>query len=171
MRGLQIKFNLFLILILIQTNGVSADKPLKMVTYDGIAKYADRFEFLPSDDCKSFEMRSWGRILEKESNALAPNDIVSLNLHSGPFNIAQIARVLSISKQIDDKFDVVYLSFGNWSWDAEKVFKNLGIKSLTAVHFDNKANIEANIWKTPELPERLKTLKENCSEITKVGDI
>ena len=64
-----------------------------MVTYDGIAKYADRFEFLPSDDCKSFEMRSWGRILEKESNALAPNDIVSLNLHSGPFNIAQIARV------------------------------------------------------------------------------
>ena len=50
MRGLQIKFNLFLILILIQTNGVSADKPLKMVTYDGIAKYADRFEFLPSDD-------------------------------------------------------------------------------------------------------------------------
>ena len=165
------KFVAIFSLIILHANELSAKQSLKIITYDGIAKYADRFEFLPSDDCKSFEMRSWGGILEKESNALAPNDIVSLNLHSGPFNIAQVARVLSISKQIDDKFDVVYLSFGNWSWDAEKVFKNLGIKSLTAVHFDNKANIEANIWKTPELPERLKKLKENCSEITKVGDI
>lgn len=171
MTNLQIKFTLFLSLILLQTNGVSADKPLKMVTYEGIAKYADRFEFLPSDDCKSFEMRSWGRILEKDKNTLAPNDIVGLNLHSGPFNIAQIARVLSISKHIDDKFDVVYLSFGNWSWKTEEVFQNLGVKSLTAVHFDTKANIEANIWQTPDLPERLKKLKENCSEIIKVGDI
>ena len=123
MRIVKFKFAAIFSLIILHANGLSADQPLKIVTYDGIAKYADRFEFLPSDDCKSFEMRSWGRILEKESNALAPNDIVSLNLHSGPFNIAQVARVLSISKQIDDKFDVVYLSFGNWSWDTEKVFQ------------------------------------------------
>ena len=165
------KFAAIFSLIILQANWLSAEQPLKIVTYDGIAKYADRFEFLPSDDCKSFEMRSWGRILEKESNALAPNDIVSLNLHSGPFNIAQVARVLSISKQIDDKFDVVYLSFGNWSWDTAKVFQELGIKSLTAVHFDRKANIEANIWQTPGLPRKIRKLKENCSEITKVGDI
>lgn len=170
MRILKLKFAAFSLIIL-QANGLSAEQPLKIVTYDGIAKYADRFEFLPSDDCKSFEMRSWGRILEKESNALAPNDLVSLNLHSGPFNIAQVARVLSISKQIDDKFDVVYLSFGNWSWDTEKVFQELGVTSLTAVHFDSKANIEANIWQTPGLPRKIRKLKENCSEITKVGDI
>ena len=170
MRILKLKFAAFSLIIL-QANGLSAEQPLKIVSYDGIAKYADRFEFLPSDDCKSFEMRSWGRILEKESNALAPNDLVSLNLHSGPFNIAQVARVLSISKQIDDKFDVVYLSFGNWSWDTEKVFQELGVTSLTAVHFDSKANIEANIWQTPGLPRKIRKLKENCSEITKVGDI
>ena len=165
------KFAAIFSLIILHANELSAERSLKIVTYDGIAKYADRFEFLPSNDCKSFEMRSWGRILEKESNALAPNDIIRLNLHSGPFDIAQVARVLSISKQIDDKFDVVYLSFGNWSWKTEEVFQKLGIKSLTAVHLDRKANIEANIWQTPDLPEKLKKLKENCSEITKVGDI
>mgnify|MGYP001473680344 CR=1 FL=1 len=171
MKFIFFKFTVFFSLILLQTNGISAKQPLKIVTYDGIARYADRFEFLPSDDCRSFEMRSWGRIIDKESNALAPDDIVSLNLHSGPFNIAQVARVLSISKHIDDKFDVVYLSFGNWSWDTEKVFQDLAIKSLTAVHFDRKANIEANIWNTPELPKKLKNLRESCSEIAKVGDI
>ena len=171
MENIQFKFTVFLSIILLQINGVSAEQPLKMVTYHGIAKYADRFEFLPSNDCRSFEMRSWGRIVEKESNVLAPDDMVSLNLHSGPFNIAQVARVLSISKHINDKFDVVYLSFGNWSWDTEKVFQDLAIKSLTAVHFDRKANIEANIWNTPELPKKLKNLRESCAEIAKVGDI
>ena len=127
--------------------------------------------FSPPTTANPLKCGHGGRILEKESNALAPNDIVSLNLHSGPFNIAQVARVLSISKQIDDKFDVVYLSFGNWSWDTAKVFQELGIKSLTAVHFDRKANIEANIWQTPGLPRKIRKLKENCSEITKVGDI
>mgnify|MGYP007000433617 len=72
-------------------------------------------------------------------------DMIDLTLHSGPVNIVQTAKVISISKNIDDKFDVVYLSFGNWSWDAEKVFKELDIKSLTAIHFDKKVNIEANI--------------------------
>ena len=94
------KFAAIFSLIILQAHWLSAEQPLKIVTYEGIAKYADRFEFLPSNDCKSFEMRSWGRILDKESNALSINDIVSLNLHSGPFNIAQFARVLSISKQI-----------------------------------------------------------------------
>ena len=141
-----------------------------MITFDGLAKYADRFEFLPSDDCKSFEMRSWARVLDKENNTLLENDMISLNLHSGPFDIIHFARVLSISNQIDDKFDVVYLSFGNWSWDMEKVFKQLNINSITAVHFDEKANIEANIWKTPELPKKLQTLRENCLGITKLGE-
>ena len=171
MTNIKFKLTIILSFIMLQPNGVWAKQTLKMVTYDGLAKYADRFEFLPSDDCRYFEMRSWGRILDKSSNALAQDDLVKLNLHSGPFNIIQFGRVLSISKHIDNKFDVVYLSFGNWSWDTQKVFQELGIKSLTAVHFAENANIESNIWKTPELPKKLQNLREDCSEITKKGDI
>ena len=115
-------------------------------------------------------MRSWARVLDKENNTLLENDMISVNLHSGPFDIVHVARILSISNQIDDRFDVVYLSFGNWSWDMEKVFKQLNINSITAVHFDEKANIEANIWKTPELPKKLQILRENCLGITKLGE-
>jgi len=171
MKHIKFKLTIILSFIMLQPNGVLAKQKLKMVTYDGLAKYADRFEFLPSDDCRYFEMRSWGRILDKSSNALSQNDLVKLNLHSGPFNIVQFARVLSISKHIDNKFDVVYLSFGNWSWDTQHVFKELGIKSLTAVHFAEKANIESNVWKTPELPKKLQNLRDDCSEIIKKGDI
>ena len=155
---------------LLQGIEVSAKQYTKMITYDGLAKYADRFEFLPSDDCKSFEMRSWGRVLDKENNTLSKNDLISLNLHSGPFDIVHFARVLSISDQIDDRFDVVYISFGNWSWDMEKVFKQLNIQSITAVHLDKKASIEANFWKIPELPEKLRVLRENCLGIIKFGE-
>ena len=155
---------------LLQGIEVSAKQAIKMIAYDGLAKYADRFEFLPSDDCKSFEMRSWGRVLDKENNTLSKNDLISVNLHSGPFDIVNVARVLSVSDQIDDRFDVVYISFGNWSWDMEKVFKQLNIQSITAVHFDKKASIEANIWKTPELPKKLQILRENCLGIIKLGE-
>ena len=156
---------------LLQINSASANQPIKMLTFDGLAKYADRFEILPSDDCKSFEMRSWGRVVDKDSNDLSRSDMIDLTLHSGPVNIVQAAQVISISKNIDDKFDVVYLSFGNWSWDAEEVFKELDIKSLTAIHFDKKVNIEANIWKVPKLPAQLKNLRKNCVDIPKVGEI
>ena len=165
------KLSIALSFTLLQINSASANQPVRMLTFDGLAKYADRFEILPSDDCKSFEMRSWGRVVDKDSNDLSRNDMIDLNLHSGPVNIVQTAQVISISKNIDDKFDVVYLSFGNWSWDAEKVFKELDIKSLTAVHFDKKVNIEANIWNVPELPAQLKNLRKNCVDIPKVGEI
>ena len=36
---------------LLQGIEVSAKQAIKMIAYDGLAKYADRFEFLPSDDC------------------------------------------------------------------------------------------------------------------------
>ncbi len=169
MKVIQFK-TILLFFVLLQIVEVSAKQSTNMITYDGLAKYADRFEFLPSDDCKSFEMRSWGRVLNKENSTLSKNDMISLNLHSGPFDIVHTARVLSISNQIDDKFDVVYLSFGNWAWETEKVFKRLNIKSITAVHFDKKANIEANIWKTPELPKKLQILRENCQGIAKLGE-
>jgi hypothetical protein len=156
---------------LLQINSASANQPIKMLTFDGLAKYADRFEILPSDDCKSFEMRSWGRVVDKDSNDLSRNDMIDLILHSGPVNIVQAAQVISISKNIDDNFDVVYLSFGNWSWDTEKVFTELDIESLTAIHFDKKVNIEANIWNVPELPAQLKNLRKNCIDIPKVGEI
>ncbi len=166
-----IQFNIILLgFILLQVSNVSAKQSTNMITYDGLAKYADRLEFLPSEDCKSFEMRSWGRVLNKKNNTLSKNDLISLNLHSGPFDIVHIARVLSISNQIDDNFDVVYLSFGNWSWETEKVFKQLNIESITAVHFDKKANIEANIWKTPELSKKLQVLRKNCQGIAKFGE-
>ena len=155
----------------LQGTSLSASINPKMLIFDGLAKYADRLEILPSDDCSSFEIRSWGRIVDKKSNLLSPNDIVNLKLYSGDINVVQIAKVLSISNQIDDEFDVVYLSFGNWSWDAEKVFKELDIKSLTAIHFDKKVNIEANIWNVPELPAQLKNLRKNCVDIPKVGEI
>jgi hypothetical protein len=165
------KLSIALSFTLMQINSASANQPVRMLTFDGLAKYADRFEILPSDDCKSFEMRSWGRVVDKDSNDLSRNDMIDLTLHSGPVNIVQTAQVISISKNIDDKFDVVYLSFGNWSWDAEKVFKELDIKSLTAIHFDKKINIEANIWNVPELPAQLKNLRTNCVDIPKVGEI
>ena len=114
--------------------------------------------------------RNQNGLNDKENNTLLENDMISVNLHSGPFDIVHVARILSISNQIDDTFDVVYLSFGNWSWDMEKVFKQLNINSITAVHFDEKANIEANIWKTPELPKKLQILRENCLGITKLGE-
>ena len=169
MKIIQLKI-ILLSFTLLGANEGFAKQHIKMITFDGLAKYADRFEFLPSDDCKSFEMRSWGRVLDKENNTLLENDMISVNLHSGPFDIVHVARILSISNQIDDRFDVVYLSFGNWSWDMERVFKQLNINSITAVHFDEKANIEANIWKTPELPKKLQILRENCLGITKLGE-
>ena len=148
---------------------LSASTNPKMLIFDGLAKYADRLEILPSDDCSSFEIRSWGRIVDKKSNLLSPNDIVNLKLYSGNINVVRIAKVLSISNQIDDDFDVVYLSFGNWSWDTKKLFKDLKISSLTVLHDDGKANIESNSWQLPDLPERLKRLKQNCN--LKFGEV
>ena len=148
---------------------MSASINPKMLIFDGLAKYADRLEILPSDDCSSFEIRSWGRIVDKKSNLLSPNDIVNLKLYSGNINVVRIAKVLSISNQIDEKFDVVYLSFGNWSWDTKKLFKDLKISSLTVLHEDGKANIESNSWQLPDLPERLKRLKQNCN--LKFGEV
>ena len=147
----------------LQGTSLSASINPKMLIFDGLAKYADRLEILPSDDCSSFEIRSWGRIVDKKSNLLSPNDIVNLKLYSGDINVVRIAKVLSISNQIDDDFDVVYLSFGNWSWDTKKLFKDLKISSLTVLHDDSKANIESNSWQLPNLPERLNRLKQNCN--------
>ena len=153
----------------LQGTSLSASINPKMLIFDGLAKYADRLEILPSDDCSSFEIRSWGRIVDKKSNLLSPNDIVNLKLYSGDINVVRIAKVLSISNQIDDEFDVVYLSFGNWSWDTKKLFKDLKISSLTVLHDDGKANIESNSWQLPDLPERLKRLKQNCN--LKFGEV
>ena len=171
MKSVISKLSIALSFTLLQINSASAKQPIRMLTFDGLAKYADRFEILPSDDCKSFEMRSWGRVVGKDNNDLSRNDMIDLTLHSGPVNIVKTAQVISISKTIDDNFDVVYLSFGNWSWDAEKVFKELDIKSLTAIHFDKKVNIEANVWSVPELSAQLKNLRKNCVNIPKVGEI
>ena len=153
----------------LQGTSLSASINPKMLIFDGLAKYADRLEILPSDDCSSFEIRSWGRIVDKKSNLLSPNDIVNLKLYSGNINVVRIAKVLSISNQIDEKFDVVYLSFGNWSWDTKKLFKDLKISSLTVLHDDGKANIESNSWQLPNLPERLNKLKQNCN--LKFGEV
>ena len=153
----------------LQGTSLSASINPKMLIFDGLAKYADRLEILPSDDCSSFEIRSWGRIVDKKSNLLSPNDIVNLKLYSGNINVVRIAKVLSISNQIDEKFDVVYLSFGNWSWDTKKLFKDLKISSLTVLHDDGKANIESNSWQLPDLPEHLKRLKQNCN--LKFGEV
>ena len=153
----------------LQGTSLSASINPKMLIFDGLAKYADRLEILPSDDCSSFEIRSWGRIVDKKSNLLSPNDIVNLKLYSGNINVVRIAKVLSISNQIDEKFDVVYLSFGNWSWDTKKLFKDLKISSLTVLHDDGKANIESNSWQLPNLPERLNRLKQNCN--LKFGEV
>ena len=153
----------------LQGTSLSASINPKMLIFDGLAKYADRLEILPSDDCSSFEIRSWGRIVDKKSNLLSPNDIVNLKLYSGDINVVRIAKVLSISNQIDDDFDVVYLSFGNWSWDTKKLFKDLKISSLTVLHDDGKANIESNSWQLPNLPERLNKLKQNCN--LKFGEV
>ena len=153
----------------LQGTSLSASINPKMLIFDGLAKYADRLEILPSDDCSSFEIRSWGRIVDKKSNLLSPNDIVNLKLYSGNINVVRIAKVLSISSQIDDEFDVVYLSFGNWSWDTKKLFKDLKISSLTVLHDDGKANIESNSWQLPNLPERLNRLKQNCN--LKFGEV
>ena len=111
------KLSIALGFTLLQINSASANQPIRMLTFDGLAKYADRFEILPSDDCKSFEMRSWGRVVDKDSNDLSRNDMIDLTLHSGP------------------------------------------------------VNIEANIWKVPELPAQLKNLRTNCVDIPKVGEI
>ena len=153
----------------LQGTSLSASINPKMLIFDGLAKYADRLEILPSDDCSSFEIRSWGRIVDKKSSLLSPNDIVNLKLYSGDINVVRIAKVLSISNQIDDDFDVVYLSFGNWSWDTKKLFKDLKISSLTVLHDDGKANIESNSWQLPNLPERLNKLKQNCN--LKFGEV
>ena len=170
MKSTSFKIAIFSSFVLLQINSASASQTVRMLTFDGLAKYADRFEILPSDNCKSFEMRSWARIVDKNSSDLFRNDMINLTLLSGPVNIVQTAQVISVSKHIDNNFDVVYLSFGNWSWDAEKVFKELNIKSLTAIHFDKKVNIEANIWKTPKLPEQLKKLRKDCLDIPKIGE-
>ena len=163
-----LKVTLFGFLAL-QVNLLSAATNPKMLIFDGLAQYADRLEMVPSDDCSSFEIRSWGRVVDKKTNLLSPNDRVKLSLFSDEIGITQIAKVLSIATQIDDNFDVVYLSFGNWSWEAKKLFQELEISSLTVLHDDARANIESNSWKLPNLPERLKKLKQNCN--LKFGEV
>ena len=100
------KLSIALSFTLLQINSASANQPIRMLTFDGLAKYADRFEILPSDDCKSFEMRSWGRVVDKDSNDLSRNDMIDLTLHSGPVNLVQTAQVISISKNISIRKNV-----------------------------------------------------------------
>ena len=64
-----LKVTLFGFLAL-QVNSLSAATNSKILIFDGLAQYADRLEIVPSDDCSSFEIRSWGRVVDKKTNLL-----------------------------------------------------------------------------------------------------
>jgi hypothetical protein len=86
---------------------------------------ADRFEVVSADRCEAFEIRIWARIFDKNSNLLAADDYVDLQLSLAEMHIAQGGRVIDVAKHFSDEFDVVYLSFGYWDWEMMSLFQRL----------------------------------------------
>jgi hypothetical protein len=93
-----------------------------MLIANGLSVNADRFEVVSADRCEAFELRIWARVFDKNSNLLEADDFVDLKLSLAEMHIAKGGRVIDVSKNFSDEFDVVYLSFGYWNWEMMKPF-------------------------------------------------
>jgi hypothetical protein len=142
----------------------------QMLAASGLSVNADRFEVVSADRCEAFELRIWARIFDKNSNLLAADDYVDLQLSLAEMQIAQGGRVIDIAKDFSDEFDVVYLSFGYWDWEMMSLFNGYENEAITVIFEDDRAEIEANGWIVGNLPETLGRLRSSCATLFE-GDL
>ena len=142
----------------------------QMLIASGLSVNADRFEVVSADRCEAFELRIWARIFDKNSNLLAADDYVDLQLSLAEMQIAQGGRVIDIAKNFSDEFDVVYLSFGYWDWEMMSLFNGYENEAITVIFEDDRAEIEANGWIVGNLPETLGRLRTSCATLFE-GDL
>ena len=142
----------------------------QMLVASGLSVNADRFEVVSADRCEAFELRIWARIFDKNSNLLAADDYVDLQLSLAEMQIAQGGRVIDIAKNFSDEFDVVYLSFGYWDWEMMSLFNGYENEAITVIFEDDRAEIEANGWIVGNLPETLGRLRSSCATLFE-GDL
>ena len=142
----------------------------QMLIASGLSVNADRFKVVSADRCEAFELRIWARIFDKNSNLLAADDYVDLQLSLAEMQIAQGGRVIDIAKNYSDEFDVVYLSFGYWDWEMMSLFNGYENESITVIFEDDRAEIEANGWIVGNLPETLGRLRNSCATLFE-GDL
>ena len=142
----------------------------QMLIASGLSVNADRFEVVSADRCEAFELRIWARIFDKNSNLLAADDYVDLQLSLAEMQIAQGGRVIDIAKNFSDEFDVVYLSFGYWDWEMMSLFNGYENEAITVIFEDDRAEIEANGWIVGNLPETLGRLRNSCATLFE-GDL
>ena len=142
----------------------------QMLIASGLSVNADRFEVVSADRCEAFELRIWARIFDKNSNLLAADDYVDLQLSLAEMQIAQGGRVIDVAKHFSDEFDVVYLSFGYWDWEMMSLFNGYENEAITVIFEDDRAEIEANGWIVGNLPETLGRLRTSCATLFE-GDL
>ena len=137
----------------------------QMLIASGLSVNADRFEVVSADRCEAFELRIWARVFDKNSNLLAADDYVDLQLSLAEMHIAQGGRVVDVAKHFSDEFDVVYLSFGYWDWEMMSLFNGYENEAITVIFEDDRADIEANGWIVGNLPETLGRLRKSCATL------
>jgi hypothetical protein len=142
----------------------------QMLIASGLSVNADRFEVVSADRCEAFELRIWARVFDKNSNLLAADDYVDLQLSLAEMHIAQGGRVIDVAKHFSDEFDVVYLSFGYWDWEMMSLFNGYENEAITVIFEDDRADIEANGWIVGNLPETLGRLRKSCATLFE-GDL
>ena len=142
----------------------------QMLNTSGLSVNADQFEVVPADRCEALELRIWARVLDKNSNLLAAGDYVDLQLSLAEMQIAQVGRVIDVSKHFSDEFDVVYLSFGYWDWQIMGLFNGYENEAIKVIFEDDRAEIEANGWIIGNLAETLGRLRSSCATLFE-GDL
>ena len=118
-----LKFIALIISLVVQSGPVFADWSWasgRMLVADGISRYADRFEILPTDFCLGIKMRAWAKVGDKASNQLRSGDFIEIKFSLGDTLVLNKALVLSVLYDFDEDFDILYLNFGEWDWSFGK---------------------------------------------------
>jgi hypothetical protein len=157
-----LKFIALIISLVVQSGPVFADWSWasgRMLVADGISRYADRFEILPTDFCLGIKMRAWAKVGDKASNQLRSGDFIEMKFSLGDTLVLNKAQVLSVLYDFDQDFDILYLNFGEWDWSFGERFTQDPNEALFAIYSDGKAEIDSNTWEIGSLSDELKTLK------------
>ena len=136
------KFTTLMISLLVQTGPGFADWSWangRMLVTDGISRYADRFEILPTDFCSGIKMRAWAKVGDKTSNQIRSGDFIEMKFSLGDILVLNQAQVLSVFYDFDEDFDILYLNFGEWDWSFGERFTHDSNENLFAIYSDEKA--------------------------------
>lgn len=139
-----------------------------MLVADGISRYVDRFEILPTDFCLAIKMRAWAKVGDKTSNQIRSGDFIEMKFNLGDALVLNQAQVLSVLYDFDEDFDILHLNFGELDWSFGERFTQDPNEALFAIYGDDKAEIDNNTWQIGSLFDELATLKSNC-KILKSG--